>query len=346
MPNSNKIKSLYLNEEIEIPLSEFDSDGQRVVVIPYSVLDEVISNNPKCVENEVEAHYTQVQTCIPNHYAFFCRISDNKGRSVEGFGESLPETLLNKIARENPAKMAVKRAFSDAAIKFLRLPKSFGDVAGVDMEIVGGDGTTKRDRTAAKKSAPIPELDEALTPDDDLSKMLEEASRDLAPEAPEAPEAPVEAEKPAEEPAPKKRETSKKAAEEAPAPAEKPAEDPAPVATVAVSEDDADPFADFPDLMANDPFALDDDSMAKELEETPDVVVTAPLGEEPGEEDVYDTTIVTVGSMKAKNYSIRQCYAADKNSIHWIAEKMVPRREEARKIQQLCRDFLKLVGDE
>lgn len=325
MANNNKVFSKYLNTEIEVPLSEFDNDGERVIVIPYAVLDDIITNHPVCVENEVECHYTQINSSFGSHFGFFCRINDNKGRAVEGFGESLPETCDTPIARKNPAKMAVKRAFSDAAIKFLRLPRSFSDVAGVDVEIVGGDGTTKSARKATKKAAPVPELDEALKPDGDLAAMLEEAAKAI-------PEAPMD-EKP-------KKATRKKKEAETPveAPAEAPVSDPAVVEDKMEDFDPANPFADFPE-MDGDPFA-EETSLAGDLESEPDVEVSSAL---PAGPDIYDTTIVTAGSLKAKNYSIRQCYDEDPSAIHWIAEKMSPRRDEMKTLQKLCQDFLKLV---
>ena len=325
--SNSKIMSEYLGREIDVPLSEFDSDGERVVVIPFATLENIILNDPTCVENEVQYHFTQASSNLSNHFAFFCTMSDNKGRSVEGFGESLPETLDTPIAAKNPAKMAVKRAFSDAAIKFLRLPRSYSDVAGVDMEITGGDGTTKRNRKAAKKDAPVPELDAALEPDEDLAKALENAAADL----PEEPKEPSETAKSTS--------TTKGAKND-----DSTDEQQTPSDDFLNMDDGEDPFAEFPDYDES-MLEAEEDKLAEELESSPDVEESV-SSDKPRESDIYDTTIVNAGKLKSKNYSVRQLYEEAPDQLKWIAYTMAPRREDSKVLQKVAKDYLKMVGDE
>lgn len=120
------IKSTYLKKEIEIASVDFVDGQEDVKIIPHATLEDIVYNDPICVENVVQPHFL----CVvrePNHYAFLCTLTDRNGRRVEGIGESLPETLSTDIARKYPVLMAQKRAFDDAALKFLGITDAYSD---------------------------------------------------------------------------------------------------------------------------------------------------------------------------------------------------------------------------
>lgn len=120
------IKSAYLKKDIEVEAVDFVDGQEDVKIIPHAVLEDIVYNDPICVENVVQPHFL----CVvrePHHYAFLCTLTDRNGRRVEGIGESLPETLTTDIARKYPVLMAQKRAFDDAALKFLGITDAYSD---------------------------------------------------------------------------------------------------------------------------------------------------------------------------------------------------------------------------
>lgn len=119
-----KLRSNYLNEDIE---SYEVSDGSGTNnIVAHSVLEDVINNHPLCRANNVKYTYTVICREV-GHYAFLCHMSDVSGRCVETVGEAMDATLKTQIGKEYPVLMAAKRAFDDAAIKFLQLPKAYSD---------------------------------------------------------------------------------------------------------------------------------------------------------------------------------------------------------------------------
>lgn len=113
-----KIMFKYLGREIDVNLTEFQDVGEAVTIIPHDVLHDLIYNSEEAAKNNIQVH-SAVAVSEPGHYAFYCIINDKNGRRIEGFGESTPGTLTTEIGRNYPALMANKRAFDDAAIKFL-----------------------------------------------------------------------------------------------------------------------------------------------------------------------------------------------------------------------------------
>lgn len=113
-----KIMFKYLGREIDVNLTEFQDVGEAVTIIPHDVLHDLIYNSEEAAKNNIQVH-SAVAVSEPGHYAFYCIINDKNGRRIEGFGESTPGTLTTEISRNYPALMANKRAFDDAAIKFL-----------------------------------------------------------------------------------------------------------------------------------------------------------------------------------------------------------------------------------
>jgi len=115
-----KMHSRYLNRDIELPETNIQSNGEAITIVPHDALEDLIYNSQEASDNNIQVHYTPV-VVEPRHYAFMCAINDKFGRRIESIGESLDATLENEISRNYPALMAVKRAFDDAAIKFLGL---------------------------------------------------------------------------------------------------------------------------------------------------------------------------------------------------------------------------------
>jgi hypothetical protein len=118
-----KILVPYLGKEVEVEMYDSgDADGPRKLYA-HSSLEDIINN--ECPG--VSTHYTWIPLNEPNHYAAFCTIHDEKGRHIEGIGESKDSTLDTQISKKYPVQMAVKRAFDDAAITFLRLGNVYSD---------------------------------------------------------------------------------------------------------------------------------------------------------------------------------------------------------------------------
>lgn len=113
-----KITFKYLNREIDMPLTEFQDTDEKKLIIPHDELHNLIYNSEEAAKNNIQVH-SAIAVSEPGHYAFFCIINDKNGRRIEGFGESTSGTLTTEISRNYPALMAHKRAFDDAAIKFL-----------------------------------------------------------------------------------------------------------------------------------------------------------------------------------------------------------------------------------
>lgn len=152
------IKSTYLKKEIEIDSVDFVDGQEDVKIIPHATLEDIVYNDPICVENVVQPHFLCVVS-EPHHYAFLCTLTDRNGRRVEGIGESLPETLTTDIARKYPVLMAQKRAFDDAALKFLGITDAYSD-AQIQKDKAFENGKTsspKQEDTPANSSAIIPE---------------------------------------------------------------------------------------------------------------------------------------------------------------------------------------------
>ena len=200
-----KITSKYLDREIEIPPTQFADGDETVTIIPHDVLEDLIYNSEEAAVNNIQVHYSIV-VAEPRHYAFVCSINDKHGRRIESIGESLEDTLSTVISRNYPVLMAAKRAFDDAAIKFLGCPGKVYSDQQIEVENPGEEnsaapkkkaeepaGRKSQRRTAAPKEAP------AQTADEDISvDIADDVAADVA-DQPE-PELPDEDISIAEEP--------------------------------------------------------------------------------------------------------------------------------------------------
>lgn len=103
-----QIFSEYLGENIDFP-----EDGSQS---PHDVLEHTV-----CFR--VKAQYDMMRfICDPTKVSVKCTMWDESGRRAVGFGEASDENLHNNVSKKYPIKMAIKRAFDDAALHFLLLP--------------------------------------------------------------------------------------------------------------------------------------------------------------------------------------------------------------------------------
>lgn len=219
-----KINIVYLGKELDLSLSQFASGNDIINIVPHAALEDIIFNDPVCNERNVQVHYTPIVT-EPGHYAFLCAISDKNGRRVEGIGESLEATLETEISRNYPTLMAVKRAFDDAAIKFLRIDKAYSDnqidVGSLD------EAADKAGRSEESKEEPVESAADTANEEGDTTDQPEAETAEYAEEPAPAPvEPPVPAQKEEKPAAKTTRRTEEKATAAAPAPATAPASAP------------------------------------------------------------------------------------------------------------------------
>lgn len=120
------LHSKYLDIDLESTLYFDSKTNKEFHIIANETLEDKIYNHPKCIANEVKVDYSLICS-EPGHYAMFCCIQDKNGRKVTAIGESTNLSLTTEIGQSYPVLMAFKRAFSDATIKFLQLPKAYSD---------------------------------------------------------------------------------------------------------------------------------------------------------------------------------------------------------------------------
>lgn len=161
--------SKYFNIELnDSLLKSVVSGGEEILIVPHSVLEDLILNSEKAKSLACSVHYSQLQTNEARHYAFLCTISDNTGRRIESIGESLDATLETAIAQNYPVLMAHKRAFDDAAIKYLGLEgKVYSDQQVEVVESKAAPSSSNEYRTPAKPASPAPVQDGFPDEDED-----------------------------------------------------------------------------------------------------------------------------------------------------------------------------------
>lgn len=265
-----KFEVKYLKKVVEIPKVEFLSDDGAVAVIPYNALKELV-NEPECLERGVTVE-TRIIIREPGHYAFIATMSDNNGRKVEGFGESIPNTLETPIAQNYPGLMAYKRAYTDAAMLFFGITPADGNASRIYSDVQIAVPETKG---AEPKESVVPAAEEVAN-----APVAEPQPAIIPVAVPETvPVVPAEvapAEEPKVEPAPKptrgKRGTGKAKAAAAVTPefVEEPAEvpdaSPVPVAVTNVEVPAEDIMTPVPTAAAEpdplfDPMFMGDDFM-------------------------------------------------------------------------------------
>ena len=103
-----QLYSKYLERNIDFP-----EDGSYS---PHEILEQCILTDTKA-----QVDYSRF-ICDSERVSVRCLIWDNDGNKAVGIGEASDNNLYNQIAKRFPIKMAVKRSFDDAALKFLILP--------------------------------------------------------------------------------------------------------------------------------------------------------------------------------------------------------------------------------
>lgn len=300
-----KIYSRYLDKEIEFSEATIMSNGDRKVLIPHDALEELIYNSDKAAKDNIQVHYTPVVT-EPRHYAFMCAINDKNGRRIESIGEALDATLDTEIAKNYPALMAVKRAFDDAAIKFLGLPgKTYSDqqITSGNSADVQPDPVDKAEqlygghRTGKTEAKPTNTRSTRNTVKQAASKTSQKKTEDTKP-SPSAHEVPSS---PEHEP-------------------EFKIEGP-----------------DSPHGVANAP----EDICMVNYTNTASAASDEKTSNEP---DEFDTTIVDAGNVRHMNYSVRECYQKSPRSVHWVANDMLAQSPKRTQLKDVCKHFLKRVA--
>ena len=112
------IQSKYLGRDFNFePVQMSGDDGNPITIIPHNILFDIIQN--QLTADEAVNYKYQVNLVSRDHCFIECTMTDKKGRFIQEFGESVPETLKSDIAKTIPGTMAAIRAFDRAAIRFL-----------------------------------------------------------------------------------------------------------------------------------------------------------------------------------------------------------------------------------
>lgn len=297
-----------LNKNLEVEVTTINEGTNTLNIIPHAKLEDIIYNDEDCTSKNVQVRFSTavVET---DHYCFFCAISDAEGRYCMGFGESTRATLTTEIARNYPALMAQKRAFDDAAMKYLGIAGTYSD-----QQINIGPSTAAPVQTPPPATAPAAAVETVPAP----------ATRGRKPAA-------VKQVAPANvtEPAPKEEKpTLKKAV-------------PAPEAKEEVSGMEAELPA-IPDFNTE---AVEETASEKAsaAEEKPEPVVKDEASAAPtGAGDKFDVPL-TCGVHKKSGETIRQVFAHDPESVRWVAFKMAARTEMAVEMQKLCVEYCEMM---
>ncbi|NLT15963.1 MAG: hypothetical protein GXY05_16690 [Clostridiales bacterium] len=371
-----KLFSRYLAGEVEVAVTRTTVDGETKDLVCHESLEELIYNSEQAAKMNFQVHYTPVVT-EPGHYAFICTISDKPGRRIEAIGEALEATLETTISKNYPALMAAKRAFDDAAIKFLGLPgKTYSDqqiiepgqpAAGssapsnkAETKAAGKDAGQKaapasgQKPAAAPKASPKPEPPAApATPAEPEPEPAPPAEPELNDELSGADASEIESsEDTYSEPQPEEELNLDEIPDDtsvapAPAPAKEPAPAPAPTASAkpAAPASAPKPAAAAPAAPAastpKTPEAPAPAAPAAPAVPAAPAASTAPAAG--GEPDEFDTIIVTVGNMSREKLSIRECYKRNPSSVKWVVETAPAKSEERLKLKDACKRFLERV---
>lgn len=112
------IKSKYIERDFDFEPVEMEvENGNRITIIPHSVLFDIIQNQLQDKEHITYEYKTHL---VSREHSFVeCVMSDRKGRVVCEFGESVQDSLKTDISKTIPGTMAAIRAFDRAALRFL-----------------------------------------------------------------------------------------------------------------------------------------------------------------------------------------------------------------------------------
>ena len=347
-----KVYSNYLGREIELPSFDVLEGDKSIPVVSYNALRAAIYGEKECVEGGVQAHYNSVVT-EPGHYAFICVISDDAGRRVEGFGESLPATLDTQIAKNYPSLMASKRAFSDAALLFLGINNAYSD-AQISVPKNVRDIPQSAAEFAAREAAVKRETTKGAT----VSTTNQPASSEAAP------------------PAGEKKPTTKPATKSAVKPKEPVKEDTKAAEPTTSEEAGSDLFDDIDDILNDIPFDPDaaevdpDEIMLDDLFEgdtpavdgseekpaepekpvepapaAPALAPTTAASEKTADNEFdFDKELISIGAFKQEPVPVVEAYKRKPDSVDWIANKMRSSNPDRVHQQKVCAAYLKHIG--
>lgn len=112
------IRSNYLDRNFEVSCWEMEQkNGRKLIIIEHAALEDIIFN--EIAQPGFNYELTPV-VGMANHPVAMCVMTD-ANRRIIAIGEAHPESLVNKISRQNPVIMACNRAFDRAAIRYLDL---------------------------------------------------------------------------------------------------------------------------------------------------------------------------------------------------------------------------------
>ena len=345
-----KVYSNYLGREIELPSFDVLEGDKSIPVVSYNALRAAIYGEKECIERGAQPHYNSVVT-EPGHYAFICVISDDAGRRVEGFGESLPATLDTQIAKNYPALMAAKRAFSDAALLFLGINNAYSD-AQISVPKNVRDIPQSAAEFAAREAAAKQEITKGAA----VSTANQPTSSEATP--------PVGEKKPATKPETKS----------AVKPKEPVKEDTKATEPTTSEETGSDLFDDIDDILGDiqfdpdaaevdpDEIMLDDmfegDTPAvdgseekpaepeKPVESAPAAPAPTPAASEKTADNEFDfdKELISIGAFKQEPVPVVEAYKRKPDSVDWIANKMRSSNPDRVHQQKVCAAYLKHIG--
>ena len=304
-----EIFSKTLNKSLDVEVQTINEGGNTLNIITHARLEDIIYNDADCIAKNVQVRFTPAVT-ETDHYCFFCAISDIGGRRCEGFGESTRATLTTEIARNYPALMAQKRAFDDAAMKYLGITDAYSD-----QQINVGSSTAAPVQTPAPATVPAAAPKTAPAPAPATRGRKPAAVKQAAPAD-------------AAEPAPKKEETTQKTS-----PAPEPEEE------VPGMEAELPAVPDF-NTEAVEETSSEEVSAAVEEPESVAKDEAPTASTEAG--DKFDVPL-TCGVHKKSGETIRQVFAHDPESVRWVAFKMAARTEMAVEMQKLCVEYCEMM---
>lgn len=91
-------------------------DSRDEVPTAHDILEKIISEQTNAVPHYVMLCHNKYSNAV------LCTISDDSSRRAEGIGESSYNNVRGTKVQDYPVSMAAKRAFDNAAIRFLKFP--------------------------------------------------------------------------------------------------------------------------------------------------------------------------------------------------------------------------------
>lgn len=164
-----QLESKSLKKTFEFVTFEKEENGKVVTIITHDSLEDVIHNQCEDVNYDVV-----VVKAERDHSVVACTMyKDN--RRITAYGETVPETLENEIARNHPTLIATQRAFDRAAIRFLALPgKCFSNMEiNIDALLTSSVGSPKNETPVASTTETISAPQEEVVVVEDVEEIAD-----------------------------------------------------------------------------------------------------------------------------------------------------------------------------